>query len=86
MMVDRNRVRIGDRLVVSFQRTLCIPDDCRISGQTSAESVSPHPGGRDLQFSFQDNVLLDYEDRAGGRRAVADVCRVHYRTPTEPGS
>jgi hypothetical protein len=48
--------------------------------------VIGHPGGRDLQFSFQDNILLDHEDRAGGRRAVADVCRVHYRTPTEPGS
>jgi hypothetical protein len=30
IMVDRGRVRIGDRLVVSFQRTLRIPDDGRI--------------------------------------------------------
>jgi hypothetical protein len=48
--------------------------------------VIGHPGGRELQFSFQDNILLDHEDRTGGRRALADVCRVHYRTPTEPGS
>jgi hypothetical protein len=48
--------------------------------------VIGHPGGRDLQFSFQDNTLLDHEDREGGHRASSDVCRLHYRTPTEPGS
>ncbi len=34
-----------------------------------------HPAGGTLQLSFQDNVLLDYEDP-----------RIHYRTPTTGGS
>ncbi len=34
-----------------------------------------HPGGRDLEFSLQDNHLLAADDRV-----------LHYRTPTEPGS
>lgn len=48
--------------------------------------VIGHPGGDELAFSFRDNVLLDHEDRQGGRRADAAVCRVHYRTPTKKGS
>jgi V8-like Glu-specific endopeptidase len=35
-----------------------------------------HPGGNEqLQFSVQDNLLLDLDDT-----------RLHYRSPTEPGS
>ena len=34
-----------------------------------------HPDGRDLELSLQDNNLLACDDR-----------RLHYRTPTEPGS
>lgn len=45
-----------------------------INGDTRAFIVG-HPGGRDLTFSMQDNVLLDCDDRV-----------VHYRTPTEAGS
>lgn len=38
--------------------------------------VIGHPSGWDTpQFSLQDNLLLDYDDRL-----------VHYRSPTEPGS
>jgi hypothetical protein len=34
-----------------------------------------HPGGRELEFSLQDNVMVGCNERL-----------VHYRTPTEPGS
>ena len=37
--------------------------------------VIGHPGGRGLEFSLQDNVMLGCSDR-----------RLHYRTPTEGGS
>jgi S1-C subfamily serine protease len=37
--------------------------------------VVGHPLGGGLSFSLQDNLLLDWDER-----------RVHYRTPTEPGS
>ncbi len=45
-----------------------------------------HPGGGDLEFSFQDNALLDHEGIADARPLTAGVCRLHYRTPTEKGS
>jgi hypothetical protein len=45
-----------------------------------------HPGGRELSFSFQDNELLDHEGTPHGTPTNVDVCRLHYRTPTEPGS
>jgi hypothetical protein len=45
-----------------------------------------HPGGRDLQFSLQDNALLDHEGPAAGKPAIEGVWRVHYRAPTEGGS
>ena len=42
-----------------------------------------HPGGREISFSFEDNLLLDYEiDDVGSQLP----CRVHYRAPTEYGS
>ncbi len=37
--------------------------------------VIGHPQGRELSYSIDDNVLLDYDDRV-----------LHYRAPTEPGS
>ncbi len=37
--------------------------------------VIGHPAGRELSYSIDDNVLLDYDDRF-----------IHYRAPTEPGS
>jgi tetratricopeptide (TPR) repeat protein len=37
--------------------------------------VIGHPKGGELSFSFQDNTLIDFDDR-----------RLHYRSPTEPGS
>jgi hypothetical protein len=45
-----------------------------------------YPRGQDLAFSFQDNELLDHEGPPGGAPQIVGVSRVHYRTPTEPGS
>jgi hypothetical protein len=48
--------------------------------------VIGHVGGRDLAFSFQDNLLIDHEGRQDAKPAIPGVCRVHYRAPTEGGS
>ena len=40
--------------------------------------VIGHPNGGDLMFSLQENILVDH--------GAPDDPRVHYRTPTEPGS
>jgi len=48
--------------------------------------VIGYPAGGGLEFSFQDNALLDHEGPPNGKPASADVCRVHYRAPTEKGS
>ncbi|WP_299470406.1 serine protease [uncultured Roseibium sp.] len=45
-----------------------------------------HPSGREISFSFQDNELLDYELEAASAENSIAPCRIHYRTPTEPGS
>jgi hypothetical protein len=48
--------------------------------------VIGHPGGRELAFSFQDNELIDHEGPPAGKPPIPNVCRVHYRAPTEGGS
>lgn len=45
-----------------------------------------HVGGRDLAFSFQDNLLIDHEGPPEGKPAIPGVSRLHYRAPTEGGS
>ena len=48
----------------------------RINARTRAYVIG-HPKGSGLQISLHDSVLLDIDD---------EERRVHYRTPTEPGS
>ena len=48
--------------------------------------VIGYHGSGGLQFSFQDNALLDHEGPPDGKPAHGDVYRVHYRAPTEKGS
>lgn len=48
--------------------------------------VIGHPGGGELEFSFQDNALLDHEGGPGAKPAIPGVVRLHYRAPTEKGS
>lgn len=61
-----------------------LPD---VSGETKPRVYAiGHPGGRELSFSFADNELLDHEGPPAGKPLNAEVCRLHYRTPTEQGS
>lgn len=48
--------------------------------------VIGHPGGRELEFSMQDNELLDHDGPTAGKPRSDGVWRVHYRAPTEQGS
>ncbi len=48
--------------------------------------VIGHPGGGALEFSFQDNALLDHEGAPEAKPSTPGVCRLHYRAPTEKGS
>jgi S1-C subfamily serine protease len=48
--------------------------------------VIGYPGGGDLSFSFQDNILLEHEGPTTGHPVDPRVCRVQYRAPTEGGS
>lgn len=47
--------------------------------------VIGHTGGGGLEFSFQDNELLDHEGPADNR-FDGTPCRLHYRAPTEKGN
>src|SRR5262249_30128210 len=48
--------------------------------------VIGHPSGRDLEITFENNLLLDYDGPDRGEPFTAERRRVHYRAPTEPGS
>ena len=48
--------------------------------------VIGYPGGGEMAFSMQDNILLDHEGPPDGRPPNRAVCRLHYRAPTKPGS
>lgn len=54
--------------------------------ETAKVYVIGHPGGGALEFSFQDNALLDHDGAPGGMPNTPDMCRLHYRAPTEKGS
>ncbi len=45
-----------------------------------------HLQGGGLEFSFQDNELIDHEGPEEGKPPIKDVWRMHYRAPTEKGS
>jgi hypothetical protein len=65
---------------IAIARNLPVLDQ-NAGGQSRRVFVIGHPGGRGLQFSVHDNEILDIEQVAG-----AGPQRLHYRTPTEPGS
>ncbi|QFT71786.1 hypothetical protein FIU92_01985 [Ruegeria sp. THAF33] len=48
--------------------------------------VIGHPDGGELQFSLQDNRLLDHEGGPDGNPPEPSRVRVHYFAPTKPGS
>ena len=58
----------------------------KLKPDTPRVYIIGHPGGREISFSFEDNLLLDYELQIVGDDASRLPCRVHYRAPTEYGS
>ena len=57
----------------------------RLDKKPSRVYVIGHTGGGGLEFSFQDNELLDHEGPRDNR-FDATPCRLHYRAPTEKGN
>jgi V8-like Glu-specific endopeptidase len=48
--------------------------------------VIGYPGGRDLAFSLQNNLLIDHEGEPDGKPPDPIVCHLQYRAPTARGS
>lgn len=73
-----------DELDATIARLVELPGDLdpcpitpfrpRLDGKQRVYVIG-HPEGRELSYSIDDNILLDYDDRF-----------IHYRAPTEPGS
>ena len=56
----------------------CYPIASRLPNRGERVLIIGHPSGGPLQFSLNDNELLDYDEQ--------NTRRLHYRTPTEGGS
>lgn len=61
------------------------PDLPAVDGRARV-SVIGHPNAAEIHLALEDNELLDHEGPPDGKPAVLGRVRVHYRTPTSPGS
>jgi tetratricopeptide (TPR) repeat protein len=80
---DVSVLRLSEKLPESVEPLRIASGLPKLKPDTPRVYIIGHPGGREISFSFEDNLLLDYE--------IDDVeshlpCRVHYRAPTEYGS
>lgn len=86
--VDRHDacvVRLKDPLDKKI-KALSIAPRLPVVEDSARVYVIGHASGGGLQFSFQDNQLLDHEGPGAGNPPIAGVQRLHYRAPTEKGS
>lgn len=80
---DVSVLRLSEKLPESVEPLRIASGLPKLKPDTPRVYIIGHPGGREVSFSFEDNLLLDYEiDDVGSHLP----CRVHYRAPTEYGS
>ena len=55
-------------------------------GRASRVYVIGHPNGRGVEITFEQNFIIDHEQRNPGAKATPQPVRMHYYAPTEPGN
>lgn len=83
---DVSVLRLSEKLPESVKPLRIASGLPRLKPDTPRVYIIGHPGGREVSFSFEDNLLLDYEQQIVGDAGSRLPCRVHYRAPTEYGS
>ncbi|WP_217578016.1 serine protease [Mesorhizobium sp. GbtcB19] len=83
---DVSVLRLDEQLPGDVQPLRIASSLPSLQPETPRVYIIGHPSGREVSFSFEDNVLLDYELAIVSSAASQSPCRVHYRAPTEYGS
>ncbi|MFN7179773.1 trypsin-like peptidase domain-containing protein [Hyphomonas sp.] len=55
-------------------------------GRASRVYVIGHPNGRGLEITFEQNFIIDHEQRNPAAKVTPSPVRIHYYAPTEPGN
>lgn len=55
-------------------------------GRASRVYVIGHPNGRGLEITFEQNFIIDHEQRNPAAKVTPQPVRIHYYAPTEPGN
>ena len=83
---------LHDATLLRLESTPVEPEPCPLNKTLPVKDgkqrvyVIGHPLGGGLSFSLQDNRLIDHEGPKKGQSYGAEVRKMHYRAPTEPGS
>jgi hypothetical protein len=83
---DVSVLRLDRKLPRAVKPLRIAPGLPALQPNTPRVYIIGHPGGREISFSFEDNLLLDYELQIVSNTGSCSPCRLHYRAPTEGGS
>jgi len=85
---DATLLRLQPALAPDRFSPMSLTDRLPVLSTTNPQRVYiiGHPGGRGLSFAMQNNELLDYQKPVDPQTEEAEPKKVHYYTPTEPGS
>ena len=78
----------GAAPVMAAHLPQCVPEDAdpEVKKARPRVLVLGHPAGRELEITFDNNLLIDHNGPRPGQAYTAAPVKVHYRAPTEGGS
>lgn len=78
----------GASPVLAAHLPQCVADDAEPEAKKARPRVLVlgHPAGRELEITFDNNLLIDHNGPQPGQEYTSAPVKVHYRAPTEGGS